>query len=265
MARKKKQKKKQKKKTITVRNRTQTVKLVIEKQQRAPQNADYAVLQSKLRANQSRLRKLESTLANVFENHFLPQAPSVKAIDMNSIGNKAEDFVRYRQQGKEYDANIKMADTLARRIEGLASQEMRLRQRLKNIQSQYKYLQSMNSKRILAARARGNKAAELYIRREHTASVSSLYNNASSIRQNLGDIVSQMSPLHDEYGRISGVLAQTEPAAQQAKRQASLAAQNFLGVTSSMRKQQQQQRKRTITGPRPPPPTKRRLSSSLRD
>jgi hypothetical protein len=237
---------------------------------------EYAVLKSKLRTNQRRLRQLEATLADVFtgEGSSLPRHSS-SSTNVNAIGNKAETLVRFRQESRVFEDNVRRAETLGRQLEMIGNQEQILRQSLKNSANRILALQRTNTQRILKERARGNQANEVVIRQEHNAAVQLLRAEAAGIREKLRALLGQKEIIHAEFKQASDLASQLEATARQAQIKASQAAVNIsraaaASTTGSRRLSRSRRSGRggvlqktktttaTIRRRPPPPPTRRR-------
>lgn len=227
--------------SFSLSNKTQTVKLVIQEESPPPRPVEYAVLQSKLRTNQRRLRQLEATLADVFTGDggapmsLHRHVSSSRAADMNLIGNKAEALVQFRKESRTFEDNVKRAELLARQLEMLGNQERILRQSLNNSANRIVNLQRTNTRRILQERARGNQANEVIIRQEHNAAVQLLRAEARGIREKLRGLLEQKEMINVEFKQASDTASRLEAVAREARLKASQAAQNISRVASQSR------------------------------
>ena len=246
--------------SFTLNNKTQTVKLVIQEESPPPQPAEYAVLQSKLRTNQRRLRQLEATLADVFSGEgisapLLSKRASVSSMaNVNAIGNKAETLARFRQESRTFQDNVKRAELLGRQLEMLATQERMLRQSVMNTETRIRSLKANNTRRILAERARGNQANEVIIRQEHNAAVQLLRAEALGIREKLRAVLEQKNLVNADFQQASEAAARLENRARQAQLKASQTAQDIMSLRSRSVTSTRQKKPKRITRP----PTRRR-------
>jgi hypothetical protein len=208
---------------------------------RPPGPVEYRLQNARIRTLQREKRSAEQTALNLLRQIQGISSPvgspggsistntSYNPANLNTLGTKAEAFVRQQQQVRAYQDAVKRAESLDATMDTLQRQETVYRNALANARVRAARLRARNTARILAERSRGSPPQnEALIRQEHNAAIGMLQQEASTIRDTLRAILTRQEAVRGDLEAASQAAMEARTNARAAQSAIESAARNLV-------------------------------------